>query len=265
MLVKGLVVNSSVAKNSFSSEIAQLEAVYTEIKKHVAFNEQLLTELKAVEFFAVDETSKNKEVSQLEIKDADVQGQALILKHGDNIFIEITKYKKMETLDTDVYIDVTIVSDEEDGTYKRKITFENGKLISNFKINTQYKDVEFLADTFLSNEEVSSTSSDPDEFWGVPCFDIKPASAECCQFRYNGLPWNPLVTYRYCGAGCTSKLTPVNPLDACCKTHDSCYGKVYNSCACDRTFITCASKTDEAGSSRVVAAFRLKVSTGFCK
>ncbi|MGE7983640.1 hypothetical protein [Solibacillus sp. NPDC093137] len=87
----------------------------------------------------------------------------------------------------------------------------------------------------------------------------------CCSFRYNGLPWNPLVNYNWCGKGCGSG-TPVNGLDKCCEIHDKCYvGKTYPAkCKCDEAAAICAGKTDFAGSDRVYGAMITLLSLNGC-
>lgn len=93
----------------------------------------------------------------------------------------------------------------------------------------------------------------------------------CCSFRYKGLPWNPLVRYKWCGKGCRngcgSTPTPVNALDSCCKTHDCCYvGKKYPAkCKCDKAAASCAAGTDNAGSDRVMAAMITLQALNGCK
>lgn len=43
-------------------------------------------------------------------------------------------------------------------------------------------------------------------------------SGTCCEFHYNGLPTNPLVSYNWCG-GCLRPPTSVSSFDTYCQTH----------------------------------------------
>ena len=43
--------------------------------------------------------------------------------------------------------------------------------------------------------------------------------------------------YNWCGPGCNGPGTPINDLDAACKSHDVCYRKGRSSCACDQEFL----------------------------
>lgn len=143
-----------------------------------------------------------------------------------------------------------------------KLALDNGEFT--FADTIKASDVNNLAiPTYLEvphTDEGISLSASP-----VPCFNWD-GSGTCCRFRYNGLPWNPVVTYKWCGAncgnGCGSTPTPVNALDRCCRSHDCCYvnNKSYPArCSCDQILINCARRTDNAGSSRVVVAFQAKM------
>ncbi|KGX84366.1 hypothetical protein [Pontibacillus litoralis] len=131
---------------------------------------------------------------------------------------------------------------------RKVVTFKDGSLVGEHSKETDRKTIELDYDLSPSEKEINSRLSD-----GPDCI-----VNGCCQFRYNGLPWNPLVTYNWCGKGCGGG-TPVNPLDTCCRTHDYCYRSFTtypDKCACDQNFINCARGTDEAGGSRMIAAFQ---------
>lgn len=135
--------------------------------------------------------------------------------------------------------------------YKKKIAmFKDGEL----KVENEFETDDLTLDLPIYNEpseEEETTIQGLDDCW----------LNGCCSFRYKGLPWNPVVTYKWCGKGCgngcNSTPIPVNGLDSCCKTHDCCYKR--NSsyparCSCDMNLANCAAGTDFAGSDRVMAA-----------
>jgi Phospholipase A2-like domain len=171
---------------------------------------------------------------------------SLFLKYNDQLLVNVIK---------------TVADDSKESYFIRAILLkeQKGKIIKHL--------VSYLNDEFLSENEIPSN----EQVVEIPVYEETTESAEsitvqdiddcwydgCCSFRYNGLPWNPLVKYNWCGRNCGSG-TPVNPLDTCCRTHDNCYGayKSYpDRCACDRNLVQCASYTDEAGTDRVIAAF----------
>jgi hypothetical protein len=50
----------------------------------------------------------------------------------------------------------------------------------------------------------------------------------------------PCYHGRWCGPGCSGPGTPIDDVDACCKTHDACYGRRgYFNCDCDRELLRC--------------------------
>lgn len=266
MFFKGRKVSPEIVKEALLKK--EEKRLLNEVKKYIPLDENALVETSAVEIFITIKDIQNQTVA---VDDAELKTTALFLKQADNIGIELTQYHNQETDKLDLEALVTVVIPKNNKTIKRKLIFENGELSREHFVDAKTPDIEFVAESFMSqqnNGEITTTaSSNPDEFWGVPCFDIYPTvGTECCQFRYNGLPWNKLVTYNYCGAGCTkSWLEPVNPLDACCKSHDTCYGKYgYGSCYCDRKLIACAEGTDEAGGTRLIFAFQQKIRYGFC-
>lgn len=146
----------------------------------------------------------------------------------------------------------------EDGNIIKKIAvFQDGELQIENEVDS---DVEILELPVYNDpdedQENNLTIQELDDCW----------KDGCCSFRYNGLPWNPLVNYNWCGKGCGSG-TPVNGLDSCCKTHDLCYvGKTYPAkCKCDEAAAICAAGTDFAGSDRVYAAMIVLLTLGGCK
>ncbi|WP_153465465.1 hypothetical protein [Sediminibacillus terrae] len=264
MLFKGRKVSPKLVREALLNQ-----ELINEINKFVPVQENSLEETSAVEIFI---TTKEEQEQPVSVDEADLKTTAVFLKQGNNLGVELTHYHNLETGREDSEALVSVVNIEDNNIIKRKLIFENGAFAREHFVDAKTAQIEFVAETFLLEQEqdagsFTTLSSDPDEFWGVPCFDIYPtAGTECCQFRYNGLPWNELVTYNYCGAGCTkSWLDPVNPLDACCKVHDSCYSsRGYGSCYCDYQLISCAEGTDEAGGSRLIFAFEQKVKYGFC-
>jgi|SRR5690625_254799 len=158
-------------------------------------------------------------------------------------------------------VDGNILKKDRNRTVLEKFTLDHGKLTSHTTIdhprNENLEIPEYLEIPYQTNDTTIRNSP-------VPCFNWD-GSGTCCKFRYNANPLNPVVTYNWCGAncggGCGSSPSTVNALDRCCKNHDCCY--VRNSdyparCTCDQSLINCANGTDEAGTSRVVTAFKAK-------
>ncbi|AKG05821.1 hypothetical protein AAV35_013875 (plasmid) [Salimicrobium jeotgali] len=257
MFIKGAKIEANSIEE-LMLEGVDLELVKKEMNQYGVFSEDEITKKSAIEFFVTE----NEET---QVENAEVKGLGLVLKNNNQSAIEITRYENQKLNDVNFVTRATVVTKNDAQIVKHKLKFEDGELVHKNDVETTHPEITFYGEELLSDNEVSAANSDPDEFWGVPCFDVNPANAECCQFRYNGLPWKELVEYNYCGAGCTrSWLEPENPLDACCETHDSCYGRNFNSCACDYALLNCAEGTDEAGGSRLILAFEAKTRTGVC-
>ncbi|WP_230932281.1 hypothetical protein [Priestia sp. TSO9] len=59
----------------------------------------------------------------------------------------------------------------------------------------------------------------------------------------------PCIYGKWCGPGCSGPGTPISKVDACCKTHDGCYGsRGYFACSCDKNLHTCLAPYVKAGS-----------------
>jgi Phospholipase A2-like domain len=176
------------------------------------------------------------------------------IKFTDKLKVHLFKSTNMEKGNSSFIAQAIALKEEYEKKTKQIVTFLNGELLADTFLDTEDQTLELPEDfAELSNAEKGETDV---SVQGLPCIQDG-----CCSFRYNGLPWNPLVEYNWCGANCGSG-TPVNSLDRCCRTHDYCYGS-YSSypgrCACDENLINCASYTDNAGGSRVITAFQAKM------
>lgn len=150
---------------------------------------------------------------------------------------------------------------DQSNSIKKIVTFQNGTLLGEDRIKSDSIELELPNDFAELNEEEAKFSTEDISIQALPCIQDG-----CCSFRYNGNPFNPLVRYKWCGANCGSG-TPVNALDTCCRTHDYCYGsfsKYPARCDCDQNLINCARNTDNAGTSRVIAAFQAKMFAQGC-
>ncbi|GEN30944.1 hypothetical protein HNQ35_001411 [Cerasibacillus quisquiliarum] len=200
-----------------------------------------------------------------EQEEVTIQELTLYLKYEDDVLIRMTQLKA-ESADQKersfFSVNVEVKKDADNQKVIEKFSIDDGEFTFSDTFEVGEVDT-FAIPTYLEvphdSDDVSIMASP------VPCFNWD-GSGTCCKFRYNGLPWNPLVTYKWCGAncgnGCGSTPTPVNALDRCCKSHDCCYvnNKSYPArCSCDRTLINCARGTDNAGSDRVVVAFQAKM------
>jgi hypothetical protein len=221
-------------------------------KKHNLFDEKKIAETKAYEseYFIQEEGDAEQKLIGEQIN--------TYFRFNDQMYINVISAKAPNNDKNYRMINVVYLSKENEVVTKHKAFFLDGEL----KVETTFphegdilelpKDVllEMVPEEDLKEQAISGV---------VPCFDWT-LSGQCCQFRYNALPWNPLVTYNWCGQGCGSG-TPVNSLDSCCRTHDYCYGSFDSyplRCNCDANLISCASYTDCAGTDRVIAAFQIK-------
>lgn len=189
-------------------------------------------------------------------------GTTLYQKYGDNLLVEFNeisipdKNKKVKTIHA--YFNLKV----EGKILSQKIEIiENGDLVIN---NTAEAEEELLDYDIPVDEFPNDPNYSPGEIlydgnitpkWGALCVNT------CCKFRKYGNPFGKLVTYRHCGSNCGTDLgngggTPVNALDRCCASHDSCWANFGSwDCECDRILVSCARNTNNAGSSRVANFF----------
>jgi hypothetical protein len=252
MNVTNIVVNE-VPTKGLADLTAEEKGLVRQVVEHVHGKEAAIQNsavVKAFEatFFAHKEIKKSSESSKA------VAQLNRFIKLNDKLKVNLFKSTNVSDGKTS-YISQAITLLEEQGkTLKQIVTFFDGELLADKILETDEQKLDILVDfAQLSEEEKGETDLEAQD---LPCIQNG-----CCSFRYNGLPWNPLVVYNWCGANCGSG-TPVNALDRCCRTHDYCYGS-YGSypgrCACDRNLISCASSTDEAGGSRLITAFQAKM------
>lgn len=191
-----------------------------------------------------------------------VEQEIKFLKFNDFLIASITKSVNLITGDSDVMVSVSAINTELG--IRSDVLLLNDVVKSESQQHTDQTYIDIPRDyETLPKEEFSSPE---DEKIITQAIDVPCISNGCCSFRYNGNPFNPLVKYKWCGAGCGSG-TPVNELDSCCKKHDSCYGKYSsypNRCECDMKLIICAKKTDNAGTSRIINAFKAKMLVKNC-
>lgn len=179
------------------------------------------------------------------------------IKYDENFRVNIVKSVSSEQSNSSIVVRATELKQENGKKMIKTVAFQDGVFLTEGEQPTNEKTLklpEFENDAQPTNSDVVALDLDDCIIDG------------CCSFRYNGLPWNPLVKYNWCGANCGSGNT-VNPLDACCKTHDICYAtntSYPGRCYCDGTLMACALGTDEAGSSRVYNAFLAKMMANNC-
>jgi hypothetical protein len=189
----------------------------------------------------------------------------LYLKYNTGVLIKLTELKvknEQEEKENKLFtIDVELIEKVNDKTSLSKFAIDDGEFTFTTTVE-DYNNEDVVVPYYL---EIPTQSEDATIMASpVPCFNWD-GSGTCCRFRYNGLPWNPVVTYNWCGAGCGggcgNSPSRVNALDSCCQTHDCCYvtySSYPNRCTCDRLLINCARAADYAGASRVVTAFQAK-------
>jgi len=246
-----LLVKDFTERPDFKKAIQQVK------KDNQAINSQNHIESKGFEVITTVDSEKEK---------GTIHELTLYLKYKENVLIRMTelnvKNENESSKSRNLFsVNVEIKKAEHGKEVIEKFALDNGEFT--FADTIEAGDVDnFAIPTYLEVPQTTdgiSLMASP-----VPCFNWD-GSGTCCKFRYGGLPWNPIVTYKWCGAncgnGCGSTPTPVNALDRCCKSHDCCY--VNNSsyparCSCDQTLINCARGTDNAGSDRVVVAFQAK-------
>lgn len=186
-----------------------------------------------------------------ELKQESLDQNVRFIKFNDNLRVDT--YTVLGGKNS-ILVQVSQLNPDEGN--KRVASFQNGMLIGENVVNTDLQFLELDYDFTELSEGETKFDGEQVTVQGLPCIQDG-----CCSFRYNGLPWNPLVTYNWCGAGCGSG-TPVNDLDYCCRNHDNCYS-TYSSypdrCRCDQLLLNCARSTDNAGGSRLISAFQIKM------
>lgn len=252
-----------------------LESIVKDFMEHHDFkkaiqkikNDYKIEVLKLIEYKGFEVITK----IDSEKEKGEIHEFTVYLRYEDNILIRVTELKvKNENVSLDskdiFSVNIEIRNIESNKQVVGKFSIENGNITFEDKIEVE-NIVENVNNSMIPTYlEVPHDVDEPaPKSSPVPCFNWD-GTGTCCKFRYNGLPWKPLVTYKWCGAncgnGCGSTPKPVNPLDNCCKSHDCCYVKKssYPSrCSCDKSLINCARKTDNAGSDRVVVAFQAKM------
>ncbi|WP_170008477.1 hypothetical protein [Bacillus fonticola] len=179
------------------------------------------------------------------------------IRFNDYLRVTFMKTQAIETNKASYYVSVAHLIRQAGGSFKKIVSYRDGKLLGENKIETDQQVLETPHEyDVLTEEEVALNDDAISTQSGLPCIQDG-----CCSFRYNGNPFNPEVNYNWCGANCGSGV-PVNDLDTCCRTHDFCYGSFGsypNRCSCDQTLVDCASFTDNAGTTRVIGAFNAKM------
>lgn len=229
---------------SKENELALLQTVLDHFGKGNLLNSTPIEEKTYVTNWVFDDEGRNLLIDQVNH----------FIKFNDQLTISFIKTIVDSSKTIYSIKGIELVTSKE-SAYKHIAVFKNDELQVENKIETDVKVLELPVYEDPSEEQDNVTSQGLDDCW----------LNGCCSFRYNGLPWNPLVHYKWCGKGCGSG-TPVNPLDSCCKTHDNCYvGKTYPAkCKCDNNAANCAAGTDNAGSDRVMAAMITLAALGGC-
>ncbi|WP_010095568.1 hypothetical protein [Ornithinibacillus scapharcae] len=248
--------------NIFSEEMTAEQLLNISLSERQAITQGLEYELGAATIFHEGQYEQVGYNIQYYAQPEESEDKGDLVVKQDIRFLKFHKYLKVNLIKSymnqkdKAKIFLQIIFLDHINNKKKIVSFQDGKLLGDDEVDTNSKEIELPYDfTELSKEEQEFDTGDM-TVQGLPCIQDG-----CCSFRYNGNPFNPLVKYNWCGANCGSG-TPVNALDTCCRTHDYCYGsfKSYPSrCDCDQNLINCARNTDNAGTSRVIAAFQAKM------
>ncbi|PBB04835.1 MULTISPECIES: hypothetical protein [Salimicrobium] len=87
---------------------------------------------------------------------------------------EITRYENQQLNNVNFVTRAKVVRKSDAQIVKHKLKFEDDELVHKNDVETTHPEITFYGEELLSNNEVSAANSNPDEFWGVPCFDVNP-------------------------------------------------------------------------------------------
>ncbi|KML00578.1 hypothetical protein [Rossellomorea marisflavi] len=252
MNVTNIIVNE-VQNKGLNELTIEEKGLVRQVMEHVSNDEIAVQSAAIVKAFETNYFGHHEDESPSESSKTVTQLNRFI-KFSDTLRVNLFKSTHVETGKVSYIVQGIALSSKEGKNLKQIVTTFDG---------------EVLADKFFETDELkldipenfSELTEDEKGETDVKAQDLPCIQNGCCSFRYNGLPWNPLVVYNWCGANCGSG-TPVNALDRCCRTHDYCYmsyGSYPGRCSCDRNLISCASNTDNAGGSRLITAFQAKM------
>lgn len=187
-------------------------------------------------------------------------GTTYFQKYNDYLLIEIN-VTHIPNRETEVrMINGYLIFNNENKKVSQKLeVLDEGNLVVNVTGKPEVDEFIIPSDEFINNpnyvpgEEL--IGEDQSLQWAPLCINT------CCRFRKYGNPFGTRVDYEHCGPNCGSFHkkggdTPVNDLDYCCASHDACWREFDEwDCECDRILVSCARRTNNAGSSRVANFF----------